>query len=117
LIRHGLLLNAQVIDLESTLRVGLVEVLEVVVERVSLRTELEDLLLLRRDRTVQVFDLVVQHEFELLQLLGLLLEAVDLLLPGADELVALADLGVEVVRLLLQVGVDFVLAVDEHALF
>ena len=117
MIRHGLLLNAQVIDLESTLRVGLVEVLEVVVERVSLRTELEDLLLLRRDRTVQVFDLVVQHEFELLQLLGLLLKAVDLLLPGADELVALADLGVEVVRLLLQVGVDFVLAVDEHALF
>ena len=117
LVCHRFLLDAEVVDLEAGLRISLVEVFQVVVEVVGLVAQLENLLLFRSDSAIQVLDLVVQHEFELLELLCLLLEPIDFFLTRADELIALADLRVEVVRLLLQVGIDLVLTVDEHALF
>lgn len=40
LVGHGLLLDAQIVDLETRLRVSLVEVLKVVIEGVGLRAQL-----------------------------------------------------------------------------
>jgi len=92
LLGHRLLLDAEVVNLEARLSIRLVEVFEIVVEGVRLRAELEDLLLLGCDGAVEVLDLVVEDELELLELLGLLFQAVDFLLASADKLITLANL-------------------------
>lgn len=75
------------------------------------------MLLFRGNCPVEVLDLIVKYKFELLQLLCLLFEPVDLLLSRADQLVTLTNLRIQVVSLLRQLRVNFILTVDEHSLF
>jgi len=84
---HVLLLSAQVVHKIAQVRICAVEPLEVVVHLVGLLLELEDLVLPRRYVSLEVCDLVVQHELEFLQLLRLFLERVDLLFAGSNLLV------------------------------
>lgn len=83
-VLHVLLPRPQIVYDVSEVGVDLVVVLEVLVHLVGLLLETRDLHLAGRDVALKLFDLVVKHKLELLELLSLLLELVDLLLPVTD---------------------------------
>lgn len=74
LLLHLLLAVTVVVHCQTQAGVDLVEELELAVQIIGLFLELQDLVLLGSDIPLQVFDLVVEHKFELLQFLSLLLQ-------------------------------------------
>jgi len=91
LVSHQLLINAQVINLESSLGVGHVVLHELLIKLISSALKLSNFQFFRGDVSVQILNFEVEHELKLLQFLSLLFEAVDLLLSVADELVLLTN--------------------------
>jgi hypothetical protein len=89
---HLSLLETQIIDYETEASVRGVVLLQSSVHLVGLLLELADLLFFRLNLPLQFFDLVIKHELELLQLLGLLLQSVNLIFLFADRIVLLDDL-------------------------
>ena len=116
---HHVLLGLQLIDKEAKTGVESVVVTQLVVHLLGLTVQLNDLSGFGSDVLSQVFDLVVQHELELLEFLGLLLEGVDLVLLVTDLGVFLIDLllhGLDVslqLSLLLSLELELLLFSDD----
>lgn len=90
-VSHQLLIDSEVIYLETGLGVSLIIFHKLPIEFVSSMLKLHNLQLLRSDGSVQIFDFEVEHKLELLQLLSFLFEVVNLLLTVTNELVLLAN--------------------------
>ena len=102
LVSHQLLINAQVINLESSLGVGHVVLHELLIKLISSALKLSNFQFFRGDVSVQILNFEVEHELKLLQFLSLLFEAVDLLLSVADELVLLTNFFIQITGVVIQ---------------
>lgn len=91
LLLHLFLTGAIVINSQTQTRIHLVVVLQFGVKVVGLLLQLKNLVLLGSDVPFEVLDLVVQHKFEFLKFLGLLLQLVDLGLSVGNILVLLSN--------------------------
>lgn len=81
------LANAQIFNHEAQRRVHLVVLLELSVHRLGLTSQVGDFEFFRRDILPQVPDLLVEHEFELFELLRLLLQVQNVLFSLVNDLV------------------------------
>ena len=81
-----------------------VEVLNFLVHLVCFLVQVADLLLSRLNGTLQLFDLVIQHELELLKLLSLLLQVSDTLLFVSNSVLSFGELTLLTLDLCLQVS-------------
>ena len=89
---HVLLSSSQVIHDVTQVSVDLVELSQVLVHVIRFFFQTSDFHATGSDVSLKFFDLVVQHELELLELLGFLFEGVDLLFFVTDHVVSLDNL-------------------------
>ena len=109
LLLHALLPQVEVGHDQTEVGVGPLEVEDLGVHVGDLLLHLSDLLLPGSDVPLQLFDLVVEDELELLQLLGLLLELEDppgLILDGLLSLLDFLLVAILLLLLLLVVVLD-----------
>ena len=113
---HVLLLESEIFDQESQVSIKRVELLEFFVLRVGFQLELPCLDLLWRDFLLKLFNAVIKHELELLELLSLLLELVDFCFTVADLLVFRCDLVVKELDVVLMVLQNLLLLLNGSGL-
>lgn len=111
-ISHKLLINAQIVNLETSLSICLVVLHQLSIQLICSTLQVLDLELFGSDRSIKVLNLKVKDELELFQLLSLLFKLVDLFLTIANKLILSMDLFVKLVGLHLQVSVGMLLPVN-----
>jgi len=89
---EGLLSGAEVVDHETKGCVQIIVFVQLLVHGVGSLSERYDLHLAWGDVSAKLFDLVVEHELKLLELLGLLLQVEDRFLLEGDLVVLIVDL-------------------------
>jgi len=115
-ILHVLLSGSELIHNITKIGIDLVVMSQVLVHVVGLLLQSGDLHASWGDVSLQLFDFVIKHELELLELLSLLFQSVNLLLFFSDHVVFLMDREALLPNVLLETGF-FLLLLSELSLF
>jgi hypothetical protein len=99
-----LLSGSEIIHNVPKVSINLVVMLQVFVHLICLLLESSDLHFPGRDISLQLLDLIVEHELELFELLSLLLELIDLFLLISDRVILILNLGCVPSNFLSQLG-------------
>ena len=113
---EGLLSGSEVVDHETKGCVQIVVVVQLLVHGVGSLSERHDLHFTWSDVSAELFDLIVEHELELFELLGLLLQVKDRFLLEGNFIVLIMDL-LMVFKRFEMLSLGFLLLVLELHLF